>query len=93
MSKTPPIPLVVECEECGRICEAPLMDDAGYCCRAAAARSLINWAEKKVVDDPELTDAGREAVRPVIIKLARDYITEVLKIDPSYILGKNKNDE
>ena len=68
------------------------MEDAELCCRIAIAEALVEWAEQKVLDDEELTEEGREAIRPVIIQMASKFISTVLKINPAYILGKNKND-
>jgi len=86
------IPLAIECRECGRICEAPLMEDAELCCRAEVAEALVEWAEKKILADPEIPDYVKHIAGPLVRKMAEGYISEILGLDPPYILGKNKND-
>mgnify|MGYP003631575048 CR=1 FL=1 len=68
------------------------MEDAELCCRIAIAKALVEWAEQKIIGEDELTPEGRAAIRPVILKMASDYISTVLRINPAYILGENKND-
>ena len=63
------IPMAVECKECGRICEAPLMPDAGNCCRKAVAEILLAYAREKM-PCPE----GR--------KRLEKYIHQILDLDP-----------
>ena len=62
-------PRTIECKDCGRICEAPLMPDAGQCCRIAVAEVLLSYA-KAEMPDPE----GR--------KRLEKYINEILNLDP-----------
>lgn len=80
---------MVECPECGRLCEAPLMDDAEKCCRAAVARTVIKSAtDITMKSNPDLPDELREAVEAE----AAEYLAKLLDLDPS-ILGRNKKDD
>ena len=87
MSDRYPLPTMVECPDCGRLCEAPLMPDAEECCRAAVARTVIKSAtEITMRSNPDLPDEVRDAVEAE----AAEYLAKLLEIDPS-ILGENKN--
>ena len=63
------IPMAVECEECGRICEAPLMPDAQECCRKSVAKVLVAYAKEK------MPPPGR-------VEHLEKYILEILRLDP-----------
>lgn len=48
MSELNPIPKVVQCEDCGRLLEAPLMTDAEDCCKKAVKNMALAYAVKEV---------------------------------------------
>jgi hypothetical protein len=63
------MPMVVECEDCGRICEAPLMADAQKCCRKSVAKVLLAYAKEQMP-----CHERRERLEK--------YIMEILHLDP-----------
>lgn len=95
------IPRVIECRECGRILESPLMEDAGKCCRLSVAIEIMKWVDKTMGSEDSALEKLEAAcgvqmsgyVKTVMDKMiVGTFLSEFLGIDFELIIREDGED-
>ena len=90
----PPCPRVVECKDCKRIMEAPLLDDAKDCCLSALRGALSIWLDKEYAPhmDPTPLDmaVAQMSLDSLIYDMRNGITMEYMKEHPECLVERDK---